>query len=574
MSQTQAAPFTRSSPPNWARGKSGGWATTTKSFIMPEVGDDVSVYLDDTSWLALGANVLIGEEVGDDLFLAYFEVSEVATGVVGLVRLTYEGSTDAGEVVPAGVSAKIASRPPMASSAMAIDAIDNLPLETTVQGALRQLASAGISLRAYGAIGDGIADDTAAVQSAISAMTDGAELFVPEGNYRITSQLLVTGLIGFKIRGAGPRRAKFIAGSAIAAGAVLKIFNSQLGIVEGISVWAEGLAAYGVWLDTDNSVPVSNVTFINVEILKATVEGLRIASSIVNNYQVDLCTFIGCSFYGSLRNVGIHSTNALEHCFYNCQFAVSDAAIPDYHFYVERGGIKVYGGAGIGAAQYDFFHGQGARIEIRGWYTESQKVYFSDFIASHLYPTILDGIVHNVATAAGNACYYDIGLGYLKVTNCRFGGPFYLNAVPSEATAYNNKFGGGFDFTGNSAAVAKLSYVDQTGRERGGRPYVESFNSTNPATGAIAPNFLTGNVQQYVLTGNVTIGVPTNGVAGARMTFIFYQDGAGGYSVGWNASIRLYSWSDTGNTAGKFSTVTLIHQGSSWVQDGAQSPYN
>ncbi len=55
----------------------------------------------------------------------------------------------------------------------------------------RSGANAPVNVRDYGAVGDGVADDTAAVQRAIDAALNpaGGELFIPAGKYRITRTL-------------------------------------------------------------------------------------------------------------------------------------------------------------------------------------------------------------------------------------------------------------------------------------------------------------------------------------------------------------------------------------------------
>lgn len=54
------------------------------------------------------------------------------------------------------------------------------------------------------AVGDGQADDTAALQAALSAMKDGSVVFVPAGTYRITATLTLTGpLHGTTLIGCG-----------------------------------------------------------------------------------------------------------------------------------------------------------------------------------------------------------------------------------------------------------------------------------------------------------------------------------------------------------------------------------
>ncbi len=51
------------------------------------------------------------------------------------------------------------------------------------------LPSTGVNVRDHGAVGDAIADDTAAFRRAYAAVPDGGTLLIPHGKYRITSQL-------------------------------------------------------------------------------------------------------------------------------------------------------------------------------------------------------------------------------------------------------------------------------------------------------------------------------------------------------------------------------------------------
>jgi hypothetical protein len=58
----------------------------------------------------------------------------------------------------------------------------------------------------YGAAGDGKADDTKAIQSAIDACPAGQVVYVPEGIYRITDTIRI--LKGIVLRGAGPGKSR------------------------------------------------------------------------------------------------------------------------------------------------------------------------------------------------------------------------------------------------------------------------------------------------------------------------------------------------------------------------------
>lgn len=81
-------------------------------------------------------------------------------------------------------------------------------VQTTVQDRLRET----VSVKDFGAVGDGVTDDTAAIQAAIDYLAGagpssvGGTVFIPAGEYRITSSIVSTvaspeGQVG--IRGAG-----------------------------------------------------------------------------------------------------------------------------------------------------------------------------------------------------------------------------------------------------------------------------------------------------------------------------------------------------------------------------------
>jgi len=63
----------------------------------------------------------------------------------------------------------------------------------TIQNKLKDV----VSVKDFGAVGDGVTDDTAAIQAAINASVSGGNLFFPIGAYVITSTLTVTKNISF-----------------------------------------------------------------------------------------------------------------------------------------------------------------------------------------------------------------------------------------------------------------------------------------------------------------------------------------------------------------------------------------
>jgi hypothetical protein len=104
-----------------------------------------------------------------------------------------------------------------------------------------------VSVKEFGAVGNGNADDTSAVQAAIDfvfAQTNGGTVYIPAGEYRLTASLVLPKSIVKTIRlvGDGPRATTFYSGSSIASGTPVVRWDTsasgscQLQSIEGMQI--------------------------------------------------------------------------------------------------------------------------------------------------------------------------------------------------------------------------------------------------------------------------------------------------------------------------------------------------
>lgn len=141
---------------------------------------------------------------------------------------------------------------------------------------------------------------------------------------------------------------------------------------------------------------------------------------------------------------------------------------------------------------------------------------------------------------------------------------FHYNVLSGSATPPN------VDISGGAGADAGIIDLDPSTSTSGGRLVEKHITLTDAAT--IATDVSLGNQFQVTLANNRTMGLPTNPRKGQRIFHSIIQDGTGGRTLAWNAVFKN-TWSDTGNTPNKRSAIAHIYDGTNWNQDGAQAPY-
>jgi hypothetical protein len=174
----------------------------------------------------------------------------------------------------------------------------------TVQTRLEQY----VSVKDFGAVGDGVADDTAAIQAAVDAVfsAGGGTIYIPTGTYLVSSIVKSwTGAVTVRIQGSGKRAAKIKKKSGTTT--PIFDFSSAPGILDTYSevcdLWLEGLGA-------------------------ATEAGLRVtdwARWTLKNVLIES------------TNKGLHSKGALALDVYDCTFQSNV-----YGYYCEKSAANIY----------------------------------------------------------------------------------------------------------------------------------------------------------------------------------------------------------------------------------------
>jgi len=130
---------------------------------------------------------------------------------------------------------------------------------------MQDKARESVSVLDFGAVGDGVADDTAAIQAAINAST-GKQLVLPSGNYKISGTLVV--MAGIYIVGQG-----------------------QVEIVQSVANTTALRVGDGTLANRPGDILIENLTFTT-----------SVASNWTSAYVIDL----NCSYFVELKGLDIY----------------------------------------------------------------------------------------------------------------------------------------------------------------------------------------------------------------------------------------------------------------------------
>lgn len=146
----------------------------------------------------------------------------------------------------------------------------------------------------YGAVGNGVADDTTAIQKCIDATDSGKACYLPAGSYNIGSNLRITK--GIVLRGAGATLTKI----RLHGTATISIAGGSSGATTAMASGATN------WIKSSQTISVTNAASFDVgNYIGIRQKNLSDCQNVYgNDYQKSVCTFSG-------KHTGINGSSTL-----------------------------------------------------------------------------------------------------------------------------------------------------------------------------------------------------------------------------------------------------------------------
>lgn len=454
------------------------------------------------------------------------------------------------------------------------------------------------NVKAFGAIGNGVVDDRAAIIAAQTAAqaVGGAAVYFPRGTYAVSDYIDVgasTIWIGDSlgdVAGIGNATLK-------ATGVNSGILRARPGTIGQVNPVLRELHLIGLGF-TGGATTGHLVTIARWALIRATAcyfnntsgQGLKDDQSTLTGaagvylFGTNSATFINCNWENNLAatngagvtmETGVNITS-----FWNCQFnnntihhrLINANASMNFHstnfvsggvaHKADNGGQRCFG------AYQCWYELQTAAADPTGivlQFSGNAKNEEITFQGCSITGPLADTHVHFVSAWIVNFISRANSIFHAAVCYNFSNAPAFTRQNREESNLYGN--------VSNIFQLGNVSPADSgfitSDNGQVVNPHLQ-FTLTDAAT--IAVDASAGDLFTVTLAGNRAVGLPTNPRKAQRITFTIIQDGTGGRTLTWNAVFKV-SWSDAGNTLNKRSSVSFWYDGTNWNQDGAQAPY-
>jgi hypothetical protein len=430
-------------------------------------------------------------------------------------------------------------------------------------------------IAAYGARGDGTADDAPAVQAAIDAAVraGGGTVALQTGTYAIASTLRLVEASGVRIQGlgaTGQTGRTVLRWNGAAGGTALFVDRTRDSVIEGLSI-VDGARPFGVGIDADQTArdPItSNLTFRELAIEGGTVAGIRLANSNMGNNDLHKFDNVQC-IGGGPAGLLINNVNSKGHLLWGGTFSHKTHGIRQVN-----GSFHCFG-TNFETNQTDVYLSNVTdTIGIYAIQSENSQRFLETLHASPAWAVVVAGsrIEAGHAHPDGNFVVWRFG-GPLTFLNNDFATANHVararfliqgSGTPAMFNAVGNVFPNCDVFASVDFAVGHIignRYIDVGDVPRVMDDYWGPYGAAEvpnlqigervalgaglvhssrfePSASAYRPDPNRGDYVVMTLGRDVRVDAPPGGLAGQELTFIWSQDGAGGRRVSYDAAYR------------------------------------
>ena len=427
----------------------------------------------------------------------------------------------------------------------------------------------------YGAVGDGVTDDTAAIQAAINAAVNGAVVFLPPGTYRVTGLVISHPLI---IDGAGYGHGELLNSNTGVASATLKFVEAS-----GTAITIDAIAANAAV----GGVQLRNILLTGNRLTAGATTGIGINWNADSTRTINGCVIDNVTVYDFLQYGELVSGSVFQIHHWACNFTRNGSAqvrienvagnLPseiDYFGCIIDAEHGTNSGPLADGIQTNLSGGDSPKLFacsiqqcVNGLMIERGGVPFAS--VSHFESNTKAIYHHGVAQLKIDKCYFvlngtdlyiDVGNGFVIADDCTWSGSTAWVTLGAYAICrvrgphiLSHYGGSGFvDYSGQNYLV-----LDDTWRR-----------DNCPVAFSATPSFdcELGKTFTITLTGNVTSSTIINAAPGIEITIALYQDIAGGHTFVWPANVKLAGGSITLSGASRADYVTFFFDGASWIE--------
>lgn len=442
---------------------------------------------------------------------------------------------------------------------------------TTVQAKLRET----VSVKDFGAVGDGVTDDTVAIQAALDLWAasqgdsdDGLELIFPKGRYLVSSPLtaaftencVASGKIAFQ----SSEILSTVTGKLLTislSGVLIRNFR-----IDDMHVQCGGNETQVLAIEAGTTGSASIYRFmINrpvIEKLGGGNKGIVIAD---NTFECMIVqpniAFLGGAGRTAVGGYGIWTTNAGGGNVSSVDIYGGTISGGEYNIYDQSGGVKLFGGTFLESGSYNVYSGN-TSSSIESCYT---GCHFENGQQDSADTSLVR--IDGIGTLIG--CHGTANSG---------GATTLLRAFP---------VGDGIHAYGLVSTGNIVDLIDNRGGSTSSRLYTDTRPSkivaasnqeariltscnegvyqVGTTSGSVTMDMDYGNAMDLTVSGAFTIENPSNPLEGQRLVISILQDGTGGHAVTWGSDFTpTPSALDT--TASTRTTYQFVHISNSWRQ--------